>query len=96
MQTDPDKLVTGNRESARKKTRWTRRIQRKAFLIGYSPSLIISRTWRCTCPHIPLRETSDSEGSTKVVTQSEARYLYSLPRKTDFATYAWRAKLRGF
>ena len=29
-------------------TRWTRKIQRKAFLFGYSPSQLISRTWS-TC-----------------------------------------------
>ena len=36
-------------------TRWTRKIQRKAFLIGYSPSQLISRTWRRMCSHIPLQ-----------------------------------------
>ena len=44
--------------SIRKKfqTRYTRRIQRKTVLIGYSPSQLISRTWRCLCSHIPLKE----------------------------------------
>ena len=50
MLTDPDKQATGNREPAYEKnqTRGTRRIQRKVFLIGYSPSQLISRTWS-TC-----------------------------------------------
>ena len=34
----------------------TRKIQRKAFLFGCSPSQLIWRTWRCMCPHIPLKE----------------------------------------
>ena len=33
-----------------------RRIHRKVFLIGYSPSQLISRTWRCTCLYIHLKE----------------------------------------
>ena len=37
-------------------TNCTRRIQRKVFLIGYSPSQLISRTWRCTCFYIHLKE----------------------------------------
>ena len=39
MLTDLDKQATGNREPAYEnfQTRCTRRIQRKAFLIGYSP-----------------------------------------------------------
>ena len=37
-------------------TRCTRRIQRKAFLIGYSPSQLILKTWRCMCSHIPVKE----------------------------------------
>ena len=37
-------------------TNCTRRIQRKVFLIGYSPSQLISRTWRCTCLYIHLKE----------------------------------------
>ena len=39
------------------KTRWTKRVQRKAFPIGYSPSQIIWRTWR-RMPYIPLKEES--------------------------------------
>ena len=38
------------------KRAWTRKIQRKAFLIGYSPSQLLSRTWRRMCSHIPLKE----------------------------------------
>ena len=37
-------------------TRRTRKIQRKAFLFGYSPSQTIWRTWRRMCSHIPLKE----------------------------------------
>ena len=37
-------------------TRWTRKLQRKAFLFGYSPSQFIWRTWRRMCSHIPLKE----------------------------------------
>ena len=58
MLTDPDKQVMGNREPAYNffQTRCTRTIQRKAFPIGYSPSQLISRTWRCMCSHMPLKE----------------------------------------
>ena len=59
MLTDPDKQVTGNRETAYEhffQTRCTRRIQRKAFLIGYSPSQLIWRTWRYMCPHISVKK----------------------------------------
>ena len=64
------------------KTRWTRRIQRKAFPIGGSPSQIIWRTWRRMCPHIPVEERTQIR---KVMLQSgdtrmEAQYLYSLPQ----------------
>ena len=38
------------------RTRWTSKIQCKAFLFGYSLSQLIWRTWRCMCSHIPLRE----------------------------------------
>ena len=38
--------------------RCARNFQRKVFLIGYSPSHLISRTWRCMCSHIPLIERS--------------------------------------
>ena len=40
----------------KKQTRCTRRIQRKAFLIGYSPSQLILKTWRCMCSHILVKE----------------------------------------
>ena len=57
MLTDHDK-ATGNREPAYKKiqTRCTRRIQRKVFLTGYSPSRLISRnrcdtTMEAQCSH---------------------------------------------
>ena len=58
MQTNPDKQVSENRGSHTQKTRWTKRIQRKAFPIGYSPSPIIWRTWRRMSPHILLKERS--------------------------------------
>ena len=37
-------------------TRRTRKIQRKAFLFGYSPTELIIRTWKRMCSHIPLQE----------------------------------------
>ena len=51
MLIDHDKQVTGNQQ-----TRRLKKIQRKAFLFGYSPSLSVYRTWRHMCPHIPLKE----------------------------------------
>ena len=39
-------------------TRWTRKIQRKAFLFGCWPSQWIQRIWRRMCSHIPLKEWS--------------------------------------
>ena len=56
MLTNPDKQASRNRGPVHKKTRWTRKIQRKAFLIDYSPSQLIWRTWRRMCSHIPLKE----------------------------------------
>ena len=43
-------------------TRCTRRIQRKIFLIGHSPSQLTSRTWVQVLPHSSERVNSDSEG----------------------------------
>ena len=49
-------LTSRPRGTVKQQTRWTRKIQRKAFLIGYRPSQTIWRTWRRMCPHIPLKE----------------------------------------
>ena len=60
------------------KVRRKRKIQRKAFRIGYSPSQLISRTWRHMCPHNPSeREISDSEGdASKVETQKRKHCFF--------------------
>ena len=55
MQTNPDMDALVRHTQ---KMRRTRKIQRKAFQIGYSPSQLILRTWRHMCPHIPLKERS--------------------------------------
>ena len=47
---------TVNQQTKKKQTSCTRRIQRKAFLIGYSPSQLILKTWRCMCSHILVKE----------------------------------------
>ena len=53
-------------------TRCTRRIQRKAFPIGCSPSQFISRTWRSVLAHCSERVKSDSEGdASKVETERD-------------------------
>ena len=64
------------------KTRWTRRIQRKAFLTGCSP-------------HIPLTENSDSDASAHVVTSQKHSICTQLP-KTGLATSVCRQKLQRF
>ena len=46
------------RRTVNQQTRWTSKIQRKAILIGCSPSQFIWRTWRHMCSHIPLKERS--------------------------------------
>ena len=63
-------------------TRCTRRIQRKIFLIGYSPSQLISRTWRSVLADSSERVNTDSEGdASKVETQkTEAQYSCLLPQ----------------
>ena len=65
------------------KMRRTKKFQRKAFRIGYSPSQLIWRTCRRMCPHIPLTERSQIR---KVMLQKwrhekEAQYLFSLPQR---------------
>ena len=62
------------------KTRWTRKIQRKAFLFGYSFSQLIKRTWRRMCSHIPQRANSDSEGDTSNGQKAEAQCACLLPQ----------------
>ena len=65
-------------------TRRTRRIQRKAFLFGYSPSQLIWRTWRRMCSRIPLKERTQIR---KVMLQkwrhkkTEAQCSCLLPQK---------------
>ena len=76
MQTDPEKPASGNRVVQQTKTRWTRKIQRKAFLTGCSPSQIIWITWRRMCPDIPLRCCKGGD-------KSEAQYLYSLHQRRN-------------
>ena len=49
-------MTSRPRWTVNQQTRWTRKIQRKAFLFGYSPSQLIWRTWRRMCSHIPLEE----------------------------------------
>ena len=96
MLTDPDKQVMENREPAHNffQTRCTKTIQRKAFQIGYSPSQLISRTWRCMCSHMPLKErTQNPEGdASKVGTQKWKHSTHtnlgkdrkrSIPRKEE-------------
>ena len=53
---DNSKWQACMRETVKQQTRRTRKIQRKAFLFGYSPSQWIWRTWRHLCSHIPLKE----------------------------------------
>ena len=91
MQTNPDMKASGSRGLAHtQKTKWTKRLQRKAFPICYSPSQKISWTWRRMCSHIPLKEKSQIR---KVTLQkwrhkngSTVFILNSL--KTEIATYA--------
>ena len=90
MQTNPDKQGLGKPWfSTHRKRDGPKRVQRKAFLFGYSPSQKIQRTWRRMCPHIPLKERSRIR---KVMLQkwrhtngSTVFILTSL--KTEIATY---------
>ena len=49
-------MTSRPRGTVNQQTRWTRKIQRKAFTFGYSPSQLIQRIWRRMCSHIPLKE----------------------------------------
>ena len=66
MQTDPDKLASGNCGPAHKEDEMNKEDPTQGI-----PDQIIQRTWRRMCPHIPSgREISDSEGdASKVETQ---------------------------
>ena len=70
----------------RKKFRWdcTRRIQRKIFLFGCSPSQFISRTWRIVLAHSSERANSDSEGdASKVEIHKRKHYVHACFRKNQ-------------
>ena len=84
---DNSKWQACMRETVKQQTRRTRKIQRKAFLFGYSPSQWIWRTWRHFCSHIPLKERTQIR---KVMLQkwrhkngSTVFMLYSAKTKRD-------------
>ena len=59
-------------------TRCTRRIQRKIFLIAYSPSQLISRTWRSVLADSSERVNTDSKGdASKVETQKRKHSIHA-------------------
>ena len=63
-------------------TRWTRKIQRKAFLFGYSPWQWILKTWRDVLAHSSERANSDSEGdASKVETPKRKHSVHAYFRK---------------
>ena len=90
MLRDHDKQATG---TVNQQTRWTRKIQRKAFLFGYSPSQLILRTCRGVCSHITLKSELRfgrwrfKSGDTKTETQcscllpQKPKEIYSAIRK---------------
>ena len=78
------------------KTRWTKRIQRKAFLIGYKP---FTENLEDLETHVPAhpseREISDSEGdASKVETRKRKRSIFHTSQKTEIAKYALEPWLR--
>ena len=57
-------MTSRQRGTVNQQTRRTRKIQRKAFLFGCSPSESIQVTWRHMCSHIPLQERSQIRKAT--------------------------------
>ena len=77
MQTNPDKLGETVVQHT-KKTRWIRRIQRKAFPIGYSPTDNQEDLETHVPAHSSEREISDSEGDvSKVETQKRKHSIHT-------------------
>ena len=98
-ETDADRSwQAGHGETVNQQTRWTRKMQRKAFLFGYSPSQSIWRTWRRMCSHIPLKERTQirkvmlqkwrhTNGSTEVMLISAKTKIDLFCEQTSMVTW---------
>ena len=77
-------MTSRPRRTVNQPTRWTRKIQRKAFLFGCSPSQLLWRTWRDLLAHSSWKESEVRFGRWRFKsgdTKTEAECSCLLPQK---------------
>ena len=93
MLIDPDKPVTGNRESAHKKDEMDKEDPTQGMSEWFQPFTDNLEDLETHVPaHSSERENSDSEGAAKVVTQKRKHSIYThfpKDRDCDVATVVW-------